>query len=56
MRAYRYGTFSAIAGSGASFIYNRTILPGLLFGISAGTIAGFIENNKEKIAGKRPVE
>ena len=49
MRAYRYGTYSAILGSGASLLYNRTVLPGLLFGISAGTIAGFVQNTKEKI-------
>ena len=49
MRAYRYGTYSAILGSGASLLYNRTVLPGVLFGISAGTIAGFVQNTKEKI-------
>ena len=49
MRAYRYGTYSAILGSGASLLYNRTVLPGLLFGISAGTIAGFVQNTIEKL-------
>ena len=49
MRAYRYGTYSAIFGSGASLLYNQTLLPGLLFGISAGTIAGFVQNTKEKL-------
>ena len=48
MRAYRYGTYSSILGSGTSLLYNRTVLPGLLFGISAGTIAGFVQNTKEK--------
>jgi len=50
MRAYRYSTYSAILGSGTSLIYNRTVLPGLLFGISAGTLAGFVQNTKEKLA------
>ena len=49
MRSYCYGTYSAILGSGASLLYNQTVLPGLLFGISAGTIAGFVQNTKEKL-------
>ena len=47
MRDYRYATYSALLGSGASLLYNRTVLPGLLFGISAGTMAGFVENRRQ---------
>ena len=47
MRAYRYATYSALLGSGASLLYNCTVLPGLLFGISAGTMAGFVENRRQ---------
>ena len=56
MRAYRYSTYSAIIGSGANFIYSLKVLPGLLFGISIGTIAGFVVNNIEKISEKKTVD
>jgi hypothetical protein len=48
MRVDRFATYSAMLGTGASFLYNRKFLPGLLLGFTAGTIAGGIQNSREQ--------
>ena len=48
MRVDRYATYSAFAGIGANLLYNRKVLPGFLLGFSAGTIAGGVQNSREK--------
>ena len=48
MRVDRFATYSAMLGTGASFLYNRKILPGLLIGFTTGTIVGAIQNSREQ--------